>query len=88
MKIHFTKSFKKAYLSRIQTSENLIRIFDEVYDLFFENPSDPVLKDHQLSGRLQRYRAFSVTGEIRVMYHIHNNTAYFMDIGTHNQVYR
>lgn len=87
MKIHFTKSFKKVYSKRIRQNKNLEKRFDQRYDLFFDDPSDEVLKDHALSGRLQGYRAFSITGDIRVVYYIYDETAYFVDIGTHNQVY-
>jgi len=87
MKIHFTKGFKKAYKKRIQQNENLVKRFDQRYDLFENDSQDPILKDHELSGKLQGYRAFSVTGDIRVIYYIFEDTAYLVDIGTHNQVY-
>lgn len=87
MKIHFTKGFKKAYKRRIQPNENLVKRFDQRYDLFEIDPSDQILRDHALGGKLQGYRAFSITGDVRVIYYIFENTAYFVDIGTHNQVY-
>lgn len=87
MKIHFTKNFKKAYAKRIQPKSNVVKRFEERYDLFLEDQTNEVLKDHGLSGKLQGYRAFSVTGDIRVVYYIHRDIAYFVDIGTHNQVY-
>lgn len=87
MKTHFTKSFKKAYAKRIQQNKNLLKRFDQRYDLFVDDSSDEVLKDHQLSGKLQGYRAFSISGDIRVIYYIYGDIAYFVDIGTHNQVY-
>ena len=58
MKIHFTKDFKKAYRKRIQPNENLAKRFEQRYDLFENDPSDPILKDHSLAGKLQGYRAF------------------------------
>ena len=87
MKAYFTKSFKKAYAKRIQRNRNLEKRFDQRYDLFVDDPSDEVLRDHALSGKLQGYRAFSVTGDIRVVYYVNEEIAYFVDIGTHNQVY-
>lgn len=61
--------------------------FDNRVKLFGENYQNPQLKDHQLTGKLQGFRSFSVTGDIRVIYYINDDTAYFVDIGTHNQVY-
>lgn len=87
MKAYFTKSFKKAYAKRIQQNKNLVKRFDQRYDLFIDDPSNEVLNNHPLSGKLQGYRAFSITGDIRVIYYIHEDIAYFVDIGTHNQVY-
>ena len=54
---------------------------------FAENQDDQILKNHELAGKLAGHRAFSVTGDIRVVYYIHKDIAYFVDIGTHNQVY-
>lgn len=87
MKIHFTKKFKKAYKNRIWSNKNLVKRLEERYDLFVEDSSNEVLQDHALSGKMRGYRAFSVTGDIRVIYYIFEDTAYFVDIGTHNQVY-
>jgi len=66
MKIHFTKGFKKAYRKRIQQNESLVKRFEQRYDLFENDRQDPILKDHELSGKLQGYRAFSITGNVRV----------------------
>lgn len=55
--------------------------------LFIENPNDPVLKDHKLTGKRSTYRAFSMTGDIRVVYRIVDNELWLYDVGTHNQVY-
>ena len=87
MKIHFTKEFRKAYQKRIQSNVNLDKRFEARYDLFEEDPTNPVLKDHALTGKLDGQRAFSITGDIRVVYYIFEDTCYFIDIGTHNQVY-
>lgn len=87
MNVYFNKTFKKAYAKRIEPNKNLEERFEERYDLFIQNPSNSVLKDHPLGGRLKGYRAFSVTGDIRVVYRIFGNMAYFVDVGTHNQVY-
>lgn len=87
MKAFFTKDFKKAYAKRISHRKNLVARFEERYDLFVEKPANPILEDHALSGKLEGFRAFSITGDVRVVYYIYNDTAYFVDIGTHNQVY-
>ncbi|OGH16786.1 MAG: hypothetical protein A3C30_00385 [Candidatus Levybacteria bacterium RIFCSPHIGHO2_02_FULL_40_18] len=88
MKTYFTKSFKRAYKERIESNPKLVNKFEERYDLFLEDPSNQLLSDHPLGKNLTGFRAFSVTKDVRVVYHIHNNIAYFIDIGTHTQVYK
>ena len=55
--------------------------------LFEKNPNSPLLKNHPLRGDKLGLRSFSISGDIRVIYYVKDNVAYFVDIGTHNQVY-
>lgn len=87
MKVEVTHDFIKIYKKRFSSKKNIQKRFDERVRRFSENPADSTLADHALSGRLQGHRAFSITGDIRVVYYIHKDTAYLIDIGTHNQVY-
>lgn len=43
--------------------------------------------DHALTGKLTGKRAFSVAGDIRVIYVELEDAIVFLDIGSHNQVY-
>ncbi len=80
------KNFKKEYK---KLSEKIKRIFEEKFLLFIENPSNPILKDHALKGRMLGKRSFSITGDIRVIYRFIEKdiVVMFLEIGTHNQVY-
>jgi mRNA-degrading endonuclease YafQ of YafQ-DinJ toxin-antitoxin module len=46
------------------------------------------LNDHALLGKLEGKRAFWVAGGIRVIYVEADDFIVFLDIGSHNQVYR
>ena len=87
MKVEFSHNFIKIYKKRFSHRLNIKRKFDTRTKLFAVDSQNSLLQDHQLGGKLQGYRAFSITGDIRVIYYVHGNTAYFVDIGTHNQVY-
>lgn len=87
MNAYFTKKFKSNYKKRILPFKSLDKKFEERYDLFILNPNSPLINDHSLKGASKGYRAFSITGDIRVIYYVKENIAYFVDIGTHNQVY-
>lgn len=88
MKVEFTHKFIKIFKNRISSRQSIHKKFDERVLLFSKDQKDPILKDHELRGDFDGYRSFSITGDIRVIYYIKNDTAYFVDIGTHNQVYR
>jgi addiction module RelE/StbE family toxin len=87
MKILYHKDFIKHYKKRIATNPQLLSKFRLQLNAFSKNPSNPTLKDHKLIGKKNNYRAFSITGDIRVVYKIVDDTIWFYDVGTHNQVY-
>lgn len=87
MKVEFTHEFIKIYKKRFSHKPNFQKRFDERTRMFADSHKAAVLKDHALGGRLAGHRAFSITGDIRIVYFVHNDTAYFVNIGTHNQVY-
>jgi len=87
MKINYHRAFKKNFRSRVSPHENLVKRFEERLELFLKDPKNPLLRDHALVGKRINLRAFSVTGDIRVVYFITNNELFLLDIGTHAQVY-
>ena len=87
MKILYHKNFLKNYRKRIDPNKKLGSKFQNRFDKFLKDPKSPVLKDHQLIGKKKEYRAFSVTGDTRVVYKKFDNTILLCDIGSHNQVY-
>lgn len=87
MKVEFKDAFIKTFRKRYSHDKEIRKKFDERLELFSLNPTNPILRDHPLKGTKEGFRAFSVTGDIRVIYIEVYGTAYFIDIGTHNQVY-
>lgn len=87
IKIEFTANFIKNYNKRFAGQTKIKQRFEERTRLFSQNSNSPILKDHSLIGEKRGYRAFSITGDIRVVYRIIDSVVYFYDIGTHNQVY-
>ncbi len=85
MKIIFTGQFKKGF-NRIP--KKIQQKFKERIDLFIQNPFHPLLKIHPLKGNMLGLRAFSVTGDYRVIYRIvSNDTVKLINIGTRAQIY-
>ena len=87
MQVKYHKKFKKNYKKRIASNKKLVNRFHKRLEIKIKTPSHFILKDHQLAGKLKQFRSFSITGNIRAIYKIKNNTIELYDIGTHNQVY-
>ncbi|MDO8571795.1 MAG: type II toxin-antitoxin system mRNA interferase toxin, RelE/StbE family [bacterium] len=88
MTIHRHPNFKKAYKNRVANDQKLIVKIKKRIEYFVNNPSHPLLRDHALTGTKKGLRAFSVTGDIRIVYRwIESHTIELLTIGTHNQVY-
>lgn len=87
MEIKYHKNFVKNFKKRFRDKENIRKRYKERLQLFKDNPRNPLLEDHSLKGRKLNYRSFSIAGDIRVVYIEIEGTIYFLDIGSHNQVY-
>jgi len=87
MKVEFKDAFIKSFRKRYSHDTDVQKRFHERLELFSLNPGNPILRDHPLKGTKTGFRSFSITGDIRVIYVVVNEIAYFIDIGTHNQVY-
>lgn len=86
-KIRFHKSFTKNFRKRIALNPSLSKRFDDRFRIFKIDKNNPILKDHPLSGKSNGERAFSITGDVRVVYIEFDDHYLFLDIGTHSQVY-
>ena len=87
MKIIRHRQFKKNFKARLLNNPKLVKEFKERLKLLLIDPDNPLLRDHKLIGERKEYRAFSVTGDIRVVYKKSGDNILLYDIGTHNQVY-
>lgn len=87
MKIKYSKKFNKHFSKLPQKIKDKAR---RATDVFIENPFDPRLKNHPLHGRMNDWRSFSVTGDMRIIFKEYNNyiLALFLDIGPHSKVYK
>ncbi len=60
--------------------------------IFIKDPQDPQLDNHELKRRWLGHRAIDITADYRAiykeLYYGDEIIAYFITIGTHNQLYR
>jgi len=88
MKVIFDSKFRKIIKKRFHVSSLVNQQFSTRLKLFTENPNNRILRNHQLVGKMKGLFAISINGDIRAIYFLKDqNTAHFIDIGTHNQVY-
>lgn len=87
MRIVYHKVFEKHFKERIAPNRKLQERFYQRLSLLIENPQDPILRRHRLKGKDKFYWSFSVTGDIRVIYRIEEDSLFLYDIGSHVQVY-
>ena len=88
MKIFYSKQFKKHYKKRISPKPSLQKQFHSRFKLFMRDSASPLLEDHKLTGKLKSFRAFSITGNYRVVYRLEaEDIMVLIDVGTHPQVY-
>jgi len=87
MKVKYHREFVKSYKKRIASNPKLVPQFQKQLQKFLNDQLNPTLKDHKLVGEKYEFRAFSITGDIRVIYKIVGDEVWLYDIGSHNQVY-
>ena len=85
--VRFHRIFTKHFRIRILPHKKLVEQFESRLTLFVQGVRDAPLLDHPLGGSMKGLRAFSVGGDLRVIYKDWPDYYEFLDIGSHNQVY-
>ncbi len=67
---------------------NLTTRFEERLNVFVQNPFEPSLKTHRLSGELKEFWAMSINYQHRLVFKFLSETEILLiDLGTHDEVY-
>ncbi len=89
MRINFAREFTKQYR---RTDPKIRKAVDKRLDLFLQNPLNPTLNNHPLSGNYKGYRSTNITGDWRAIYSEikegNETLVVFKSLGTHSQLYR
>lgn len=85
MHIALHKKFKKQ-LRKLRRGEQ--ERCKERLRMFEHQRSNPLLNDHQLSGKLAAYRTINIGGDLRAQYEENEEgDCFFLKIGTHSELY-
>ena len=89
--IAFSSSFKRAFKKKVAGNANVETRFWERLGAFKEDPFDPKLRTHKLSGTLKDLWSFTIEYDLRVIFYFVDSVdarrAVFVDIGSHTEVY-
>lgn len=76
-------------LKRIKAHDKqLAQKIEKQLTLFQISHFHPSLRTHKLTGNLNNIWSMSIDKNIRMLYILGDDGAYFFDIGTHDQVYQ
>ncbi len=79
---------REFYKKKVKNDQELKRRFWEALELFSEDPFNPRLRTHKLTGKLEGLLAFSVAFDRRVIFKfVRKNEVLLVDIGDHEEVY-
>jgi len=85
MKIFTHKRFDKRF-RKLREGER--KRFCDRRDAFLRNQFDPILDNHPLHGEYAGWRSINVGGDLRAVYRmVDEDTAYFIALGTHPELY-
>jgi len=89
MEVSFSQTFKKAFKKRVKDTIAEEEFWSRL-ELFINDPYDPKLKTHKLSGKLKGLSSFSIEYDLRVVFYFTKDKpvkAILIDIGSHDEVY-
>jgi mRNA-degrading endonuclease YafQ of YafQ-DinJ toxin-antitoxin module len=81
-----TRQFETYFRRRISRNAHLAQDYQDSVQAFLEDRTS--VDDHALENAMQSQRAFSINDEYRVVYIERDDYFLFLNIGTHDQVYR
>ncbi|MBF0459098.1 MAG: type II toxin-antitoxin system mRNA interferase toxin, RelE/StbE family [Nitrospirae bacterium] len=87
MTIKADKPFIKKASKYFKKDPTLKKEYLDFASKIVNNPFNPSLKTHKLSGNLKDRYACSLTHDIRIVFTISDDTIYLLNIGSHDEVY-
>lgn len=88
LKIQVDGYFNSSYRELLKDNISIGKEIEKRISWFRNNSDDSRLQNHALRKRMQGKFAFSITGDIRIIYEwLGRNTVRFLAIGGHKKVY-
>ena len=85
MQYILSKRFEKECTKLPKPIKNKVLV---VLQKFVEDPFDPNLRNHRLSGKWNNHYSIDVGGDIRAVYvYIEDDIVHFVAVGSHSELY-
>ena len=84
MIIRHSKNFRKQFR---KLPKHALNKFEERLLLLLQNPNNPTLNNHKLSGKHKKHRSINITGDYRLVFSQQDNFLDLEVIGTHSELY-
>ncbi len=89
MKVKLSPLVQQKLTNLYKKDKKLIQRIEKQIKLFESNPKHPSLRTHKLTGNFNNRWSISINKVLRMVYLVlDENTAYFVDLGTHDEVYK
>ncbi|QQG43331.1 MAG: type II toxin-antitoxin system mRNA interferase toxin, RelE/StbE family [Candidatus Daviesbacteria bacterium] len=89
MRVKFSSEVISELAKLKRKDKKLSKKIEKQLALFQENPKHPSLRTHKLTGNLTNRWSISLSKGLRMVYLLlDKDIAYFVDLGTHDEVYR
>ena len=88
MNIAYSEEFLRSLKKLSKKDKNLRQHIVDKINLFISNRNHPSLRLHKLQGSLKGAWSISVNKSIRILLYQDEDDVTFVDIGTHDDVYR
>lgn len=88
MHIRLDERLQKELQQISKKDPKLAKLITKQLRLFAMDPRHLSLRTHKLSGELKNLWSISINQGVRMVYLLNGEEAYFIDIGTHDEIYR
>jgi addiction module RelE/StbE family toxin len=87
MQVRFSPDFDRQFIRRL-TARQQIKALD-ILELFQDEPFHKDLRNHSLKGEWYGHNSITISADLRMHFQmLDNKTAYFVAVGTHDQLYK
>lgn len=87
MRLELEKPFRKKSKKLLKKNPSLKDLYENLLAKLANDPFDPNLHTHPLTGELKGKYACSLTHDLRVVFKLYDDIVHLLDIGSHDEVY-